>query len=63
MAQGLVVPVPVDPPLTPGPVALIWCAGTESERLDLLRTAALRHAKRAPGVARVPARGSQGPSD
>lgn len=48
--QGLVVPVRVDPPLTPGPVALIWRVGAESERLDLLR-AALRHADRAPGRA------------
>lgn len=40
-AQGLVAQVRVEPPLSPGPVALIWRAGQESERLELLRTALL----------------------
>lgn len=39
MAQGTVAQVSVEPQLSPGPVALIWRAGAQGERLSLLRAA------------------------
>lgn len=49
-AQGMVAQVRVEPQLAPGPVALIWRAGAEGERLDLLR-AALQQAGPIEGLA------------